>query len=1216
MTSQELNKFGPELPPVKNVNSENVNKNLPNDIAAKDQANIEQCVAKIKNKFNNIHLSKVLSKIYNPNYDDKDYATVINTILNKFGIEVDENPGKNLAKLMELFKENPYQEDFIAFINNFNLNDIPIQQEQCSNKVDKSSKSSYVSIDSDEIETTSKIRFNSTKISDDCSTLIIDQSPIKIDDEDFDKVKTLLETTFMSISEHNDKNTPKQMEEKKDINDLSLEIQLPPKFLTPEQQKVINTSLDMDLSSDISDTENFDKFLSQFDINSDQPKNEGQDPHCFLKVLQQQNVSMDLDDDDDDENNENIENIKHDNISMIFDDETKQKSILEDESFSFNELTSNEVQHQKNDTKIENPRHLNLSTFNSISLKNDNIPVLEQSTNPMFEQITFSATNTVERPNISDLIRPPIRMNKLNQTNISEIFTDTKVSSDLIEEKMDTFLDILDSKTINESEKVKPKESFNNSSLAFKETIDSLKQTKSTQLFDQITFSSAATHTNLKVSQLNKENSAVSDFELTEEQKQENCETTFTINDHSFNELKRPLVSKLVRQPIKMVKLDDTDLSKFITKPIMESTHMAALTNEFDFIIDQTSIKDEIEKKNNEKSVDKNISNNETEDKNMSKLICSPIKEKETVQPEIIENIESNELKTNIEPIENNQIEPVEQDKNNNNEENTKIIDKNVSIQIKRSDTTKFIRPKAITGFTVAQINNELAEFKQELTTNYKPINNLKPRTSLNYSTNKLPHYKLPPPISKSSFRVSLCTMKTKTIADPLQNLSTEFDQTGNQMPSVFNITNMGKSCGLTLRDKLLEKINEKEQKQEMENKAKEISLQIKENESSKISDQIKTVDEVEESNQNKDNNVNKQEMNELIDPIESDVDCKIPEEEKEKTTEENRSIIENLEIKSITEHVETYSYSENCSKNNSNNDEVEKKSMISQSESDISDIDESIELDISKETTDTEKERSISPIEKENPVSDTQRLYDEDEDEIIELPKNFNDTTALDITADFTIWLNEIDNEDNYFKNTDYSIREFTKPIDDLEMSQNLPMFDFLKTMNFQKFNVRVQSISENSMVLRYLFSTLEVRIHFGSIIKPKFNCSNKDTKAREIVRIDLISLLDDKKPLTLDVFRGWEDKPLYNGDFFLWAFKEEHRPLLYLAHDYVLMHFEEKRNFFEKKYQDTSKLEELINELSILVTPARNLAIELRLLVLKRIVKILPKDSQGRFQ
>ncbi|OTF73663.1 hypothetical protein BLA29_001166 [Euroglyphus maynei] len=319
-----------------------------------------------------------------------------------------------------------------------------------------------------------------------------------------------------------------------------------------------------------------------------------------------------------------------------------------------------------------------------------------------------------------------------------------------------------------------------------------------------------------------------------------------------------------------------------------------------------------------------------------------------------------------------------------------------------------------------------------------------------------------------------------------------------------------------------------------------------------------------------------------------------------------------------------------------------------SKNENIIIDDDKESELDVTMESLqeqqqddvgdDKQDERVLSPITMEqsivemlsigdlshDPVKPTEIINEMKTDMDEEPEKDYNVTTT-EITANFSMMMHDIScmvNDEEMGENIEYSIYDHFNETMVMHEQQKrrriqIPMFDFINDLDHRKLNVRIQSVSQNLLVLRYLFSTLELRIHFGSIVTTKnFHHTNQyNDEIREIVAIDLISLIDSKKPLSINVIRGREDRPIYNGDVFLLSFKtDEHRRLLYMAQDFILTHFEEKRSFFDKTFKDTSKLKELIEEFSILVTPAKKMACELRTLLSSEVSHLLPKDSDGK--
>ncbi|OTF81273.1 hypothetical protein BLA29_003442 [Euroglyphus maynei] len=256
LTSQELNKYGPIDPNTKVVpipvnnneqkNDENRDTNQPlNQNSPRIECqNVDENVQKIKNKFGEKHLPQVLSKYYNPHNDRKDFATVINTALNKYGVEIDTtNPDNNVARLFSLFKRDhpTHEENFTAFLNHFNLNE---NQQQYSPLKPKKVTDSF---EKEVIHTSTinspinKFFLNSTKISDSNQSFhsfsIKDQSPIRKDDDYMDIQsdsnddkqsatksipKTVHDTTFMRLESSSDDEMSKPM--KSAINPIKVDV--------------------------------------------------------------------------------------------------------------------------------------------------------------------------------------------------------------------------------------------------------------------------------------------------------------------------------------------------------------------------------------------------------------------------------------------------------------------------------------------------------------------------------------------------------------------------------------------------------------------------------------------------------------------------------------------------------------------------------------------------------------------------------------------------------------------------------------------------------------------------------------------------------------------------------------------------------------------------------------------------------------------------------
>ncbi|KAH9418629.1 hypothetical protein DERP_003954 [Dermatophagoides pteronyssinus] len=482
--------------------------------------------------------------------------------------------------------------------------------------------------------------------------------------------------------------------------------------------------------------------------------------------------------------------------------------------------------------------------------------------------------------------------------------------------------------------------------------------------------------------------------------------------------------------------------------------------------------------------------------------------------------------------------------------------------------------PKQMTGSTVAEIITEMSQLKSTLppppsTSNSRMFDNNR-RSMINNPERYSSKFSQ----SKSNFNTNIIRLSTSSAA---QTLSEQTQNLNDSLSSFYEKSILGrKSLGITIREKLLERVNQQRQEKEKE-------AEILESNETKESKSVEN-DETKQSQQIIENEESKIDDN-VVDDSELQLDLNVTIESLQQDPDEaNERVLSPIEME---------------------------QSIITML--DVVDLSHD-----SIESTETNKEAA-------NIIEDNE-MENNDEQE-----KDYN-LSLSETTGDFSMMMHDIsrmvNDEDEMAENLEYSIfNQFEETIKLLRRKQRpiqIPMFDFINDLDHRKLNVRIQSVSQNLLVLRYLFSTLELRIHFGSIVTSKiFRHSNTNKnddnnhrhEIREIVAIDVISLIDSNRPLQNDVIRGRKDRPIYNGDFFLLSFEtDEHRRLLNLAQDYVLTHFEEKRSMFDKKFKDTSKLKELMEEFSILVTPAKKMACELRKLLSSEISLLLPNDSDGK--
>ncbi|XP_075590439.1 uncharacterized protein LOC124498036 isoform X2 [Dermatophagoides farinae] len=488
--------------------------------------------------------------------------------------------------------------------------------------------------------------------------------------------------------------------------------------------------------------------------------------------------------------------------------------------------------------------------------------------------------------------------------------------------------------------------------------------------------------------------------------------------------------------------------------------------------------------------------------------------------------------------------------------------------------------PKQITGSTVAEIMTGMSQLKSTL----PPPTSISKmsvggggggggvrrsmfelsKNSSNFS--RIPQ--LPTPMSKTSsfsFRIPLATpvnrpnTTTKTYSsEQRSNISQQIDK------SYFENSILArKSLGVTLREKLIKRIDKQRQKEA------EISKPNETKESEPIA-------ETEQLNL---------EQQQIIDD-----------------DNELQSGLDQVTIESIQEQHDYFG-----------SDEIETPERVlspiemEQSVAKMLNVDDLSEDHI--ETTETDVKAM------ENNDGDD---YEEEEEEETDYNVNMSEMTGnfSMMLHDVSLMLADDSMEENKFEFSTYN--SFTQSIAMRKQKKRLiqiPMFDFINDLDHRELNVRIQSVTPDQLVLRYLFSTLELRIHLGSSKSCRQINDDDGHEIREIVAMDLVSLIDSQKPLKTDVICGREDRPIYDWDFSPLKFKtDEHRQLLLLSHDYVHTHFEEKRSFFDKTFKDTSKLKELIQEFSILVTPAKKMAGELRRLLSENISHMLPKDQDGK--
>ena len=595
------------------------------------------------------------------------------------------------------------------------------------------------------------------------------------------------------------------------------------------------------------------------------------------------------------------------------------------------------------------------------------------------------------------------------------------------------------------------------------------------------------------------------------------------------------------------------------------------IENEFEIFVNQSCIAAKIPGKESPKADAMNF---------LQKLDCTPNTDYSIHSEEDDDDDNGSNLKNeNNDKHEKEKVDPTESISKEIIEQQPQLIHASTVDQTNIFSSSVIIKqsqqpPKKMTGSTVAEMITEMSQLKSTLppppsTSNSRMFDNNR-RSMINNPERYSSKFSQ----SKSNFNTNIIRLSTssaaKTLSEQTQNLN-------DSLSSFYEKSILGrKSLGITIREKLLERVNQQRQEKEKE-------AEILESNETKESKSVEN-DETKQSQQIIENEESKIDDN-VVDDSELQLDLNVTIESLQQDPDEaNERVLSPIEME---------------------------QSIITML--DVVDLSHD-----SIESTETNKEAA-------NIIEDNE-LENNDEQE-----KDYN-LSVSETTGDFSMMMHDIsrmvNDEDEMAENLEYSIfNQFEETIKLLRRKQRpiqIPMFDFINDLDHRKLNVRIQSVSQNLLVLRYLFSTLELRIHFGSIVTSKiFRHSNTNKnddnnhrhEIREIVAIDVISLIDSNRPLQNDVIRGRKDRPIYNGDFFLLSFEtDEHRRLLNLAQDYVLTHFEEKRSMFDKKFKDTSKLKELMEEFSILVTPAKKMACELRKLLSSEISLLLPNDSDGK--
>ncbi|KAF7495880.1 hypothetical protein SSS_06787 [Sarcoptes scabiei] len=1215
VTSQELDKYGPDLPKENVVASEVKEIQEPLDCPKEKKENEtginDANIMKIKKKFGQQHLPQVLSKYYNPNGNLKDFETIINTALNKYEIEVDVNL-ENFEKILGSFKnDNPSQEqNLVTFLEHFNLNNAPITAEsQTSEKnccyTKMKSRLNYTIMGSDEMETTGPICFNSTKISDDHNSLnfsMIDQSPIKIPDVTGlitpTNNQTNHQTVLMSVSIEKQnsiepKRTDSEIETKliectkaeviKQLNEDESEIDFSINISSDSSQSVtLEASIrteSMDLTK-IADEDHPEEGTSEIDRENHQEESIRNDPCDFLEELENQFGHLGSSDHVDDEKITEFQTDTDINMQIEIDMNTESENDTDMEIENDDDDSKSKIECKK----IEQTES-NVDFFKSeMMISNDGSDAQFRSDQTEYDPLDFLCQ--LQNPDSGSPLSVSTRTSKLLNEN-DQTTNDERNSESLMNKveksQIDSCVDQNDFEIFDSvGENLEEAQNQNT------QTVTTIAKSFNLTISDGFTIHSESDQ-NLQISPIKSINDTtkfdlekLADSLLADQTKsvaeldlkpRQGLETSKSINDSDENDSTLSFSQKLQTETSEMLFTTDLNFSHAIENgvkvDVFEISSHLNTSNRSDYSptrpifgknVDESSIKcesngdDKMENFNEENGIQferkdsaEKIENNDGE---KSAISSNSLQRLPETADHSVHDDDSNESCRSVSIKRPINETPTKQKLS----PAPKIIKSSEKEQIQKE------QPK-ISGSMLAQINSELSTLKPTIPQQSAPnIGSFMPifapygklqmiNVSSHNNLDNLADTKSLHPrqsiVPKSSFRVSLAPAKQKIeILEDTDNFECskiEEKQTDSSLTSLFRSdstkNHVRKSLGLTLRDKLLEKIIDMQQndkilsKPEDETGEEEVDEQKYENENS-IESSYRDVTMGSIENDACDDNIDQQER--ILSPIEME-----------------KSVLKMLSI-----------------------DNYEKPEELEQTPNE------------SKEISQKFDETNLSVCE--------------------------TFVTTMDMTANFSMWLDECVRNDDSIKNLNYSVcAMLTEPFNDLKLVPELAMFDFLKKMDFPNLHVRVQSINVNLLVLRYLFSTLELRIHFGSIVKPKFNRTENSIETREIVAIDLVSLIDSKKPLPEDIMKARKDPPLYDGDWFLLTFREEHRPILNLAHDYVLTRFEERRNFFDKTFKDTSKLEEMIKEFSLFVTPAKMMATELRTLLSKEIAHILPKNQ-----
>lgn len=177
----------------------------------------------------------------------------------------------------------------------------------------------------------------------------------------------------------------------------------------------------------------------------------------------------------------------------------------------------------------------------------------------------------------------------------------------------------------------------------------------------------------------------------------------------------------------------------------------------------------------------------------------------------------------------------------------------------------------------------------------------------------------------------------------------------------------------------------------------------------------------------------------------------------------------------------------------------------------------------------------------------------------------------------------------------------------------------DCIEKIDVSQMLIRVQTMQADVATFRFLWSTIELNIRFGSVVRP-MNKDGQDVsvndpdRVREIISFDVISKHISGDELPQAIMDGVEDPAEYDNDHYVVPFiSEEHRTVLMMAHDSILHHFNEKQPQFKQKYRTSSSLYEFLEDFDSIVSNARRLALEIHMLMEGKFVQLSPKDEES---